>query len=567
MSTAATPAAGTGRPVDQVLQRFKALPNRTRLALMIAVPAAVAAMVGLMIWAQQPDYKVLFSGLSDRDGGAVVAALNQMQIPNRVGDGGASIQVPSDKVHEVRLRLAQQGLPKGGTVGFETMDNPKYGLTQFQEQLHFQRALEGELSRSIMSLSAVQTARVHLAVPKQTVFIREQQKPTASVVVTLHPGRTLDRQQLQGIVHLVASSVPDLAPKSVSVVDQHGALLTGSGVTEANGLDANQMAYLNQLEANYVKRITDILTPLVGGENIKAQVNIDVDFSQVEQTSETYKPNQNKDQQAIRSQQTSEQQQSGGSTAAGVPGSLTNQPPGGGTAPINPTAPGQPPTNPQAANASATTQTGPSSSRRDATINYEVDKTVSHAKLPTGTIRRLSAAIVVNHRLAGPSKDPRVQTKPGATEALSDDELKRITALAKEAIGFSDKRGDSINVVNAPFTKGQTPEETPMWQDPTMISLAGQLGKWLVVLLLGSLLVFGVLRPLLRQLNPPPSPLGIKPDEVDETDDDDDDAAAKVDINPSARRKEALDQARKLAKTEPKMVASVVRNWVGGEPA
>lgn len=281
-----TPAAAP--EARGLLVQLGTMPMQRKLALGAGVATLVAVLVALSLWSVRPDYKVLYANLSDKDGGAIIAALSQMNVPYKHADGGTAILVPADKVHDARLKLASQGLPKGSTVGFELMDNARFGITQFQERLTFQRGLEGELTRSIEALAAVQSARVHLALPNQNGFFREQQKPSASVLVHLHPGRTLDRAQIAGIVHLVSSSVPDLSPKAVSVVDQTGALLTESadGSHKGAGLDAQQLQYVAQIESTYARRIADILEPVVGRDNLRAQVTADIDFSQSESTSE-----------------------------------------------------------------------------------------------------------------------------------------------------------------------------------------------------------------------------------------------------------------------------------------
>ncbi|MFZ2297934.1 MAG: flagellar basal-body MS-ring/collar protein FliF, partial [Aquabacterium sp.] len=272
-------------------QRVMALPVQRKLMLGGGIAAIVAIFVAMMLWGREGDYRVLYTNLSDKDGGAILAQLQQMQVPYKHADGGAAILVPAEKVHDVRLKLASAGLPKGSVVGFELMENQKFGTTQFQERLNFQRGLEGELVRSIQALSSVQSARVHLALPNQNGFFREQQKASASVVLTLYTGRTLDRGQIAGIVHLVSSSVPEMSPKAVSIVDQTGALLSGpqEGVDHA-GLDAQQLQYVRQIETNYAQRIRDILEPVVGKENLRAQVTAELDFSQTESTAEEYKP-------------------------------------------------------------------------------------------------------------------------------------------------------------------------------------------------------------------------------------------------------------------------------------
>ena len=363
---------------------------------------------------------MLYANLSDKDGGAVIAQLSQMNVPYRMSEGGAAILVPAAQVHDLRLKMATAGLPKGTVSGFELMDNARFGQTQFQERLTFQRGLEGELTRSISSLAAVEAARVHLALPNQNGFFREQQKPSASVLLTLHPGRTLDRAQIAGIVHLVSSSVPEMSPKAVSVLDQSGALLTGGAEGAAGaGLDAQQLQYVNQIEAGYTKRIVELVEPIVGHDNLRASVTAEIDFSQTEATSEEFKPNQGADASvSIRSQQTTEQGGgSGTALASGIPGAASNQPPIAATAPL--TGASQPL---HAAAAGIASGTG---GRREAVTNYEVDKTVRVIKSATGNVKRLNAAVVVNNRSV---TDAKGKIDPGAARRRRDREDHRARA-------------------------------------------------------------------------------------------------------------------------------------------
>ncbi|MCL5061095.1 MAG: flagellar M-ring protein FliF, partial [Candidatus Thermoplasmatota archaeon] len=365
-----------------------------KIMLALGVAAAVAVMGAVWMWGQQPDYRVLFSNFSDRDGGAIVAELEKMNIPYRYAEGGGAVLVPADRVHDARLKLASQGLPKGGNVGFELMENQKLGSSQFIERVNFQRAMEGELARSIESVSAVQAARVHLAMPKDSVFVSEQKAPTASVLLNLHPGRTLDPQQISAIVHLVASSVPELPIKNVTVVDQNGNLLSDTGkAASVNGMDPSQIKYVQELQQSVVKRIESIITPIVGPGNVRAEATADVDFSRSEQAVESYKPNQTPDAMVVRSQQTSESL-NGAANPGGVPGALTNQPPAPATAPIN-AAPLAAPAQNAAAPAGAAAATN---TRKDATVNYEVDKTIQYVQQGSGGLKRLSVAVVVNYR-------------------------------------------------------------------------------------------------------------------------------------------------------------------------
>ncbi len=529
---------------------FGALPMRNKLMLGAGTAALAAVIVTAAMYARQPDYRVLFSNLSDRDGGAVVGALAQMNVPYRFSDVGGVIMVPADKVHDVRLRLASQGLPKGGTVGFELVESQKFGTTQFQERLNYQRGLEGELARSIMALGSVASARVHLALPTANGFFREQQKPSASVLITLHAGRMLERAQIAGIVHLVASSVPDLTTKQVSVIDQTGALLSsqGEGVQSA-GLDPTQLQYLRAMESAYIARIVEIVEPIVGRGNVKAQVTADVDFSLSESTAEQYRPNQGNEPAAVRSQQVTEAAgAAAGAAAGGVPGAMSNQPPVPPAAPIN--GPGQ--ALPQAQGANGAPAQAARDTRKESTTNYEVDKTVRVTRAASGSLKRLTAAVVVNHRRT-------VDEEGKATLVpLDPKEVEQIQSLVREAIGFSKDRGDALNVVNAPFTTEQVPvpEAIPLWKDPDVLSLARSIGLQLGLVVLGLLAIFGVIRPALKR--PPPPPAGSRGTVVA------DDLTLPPPTGATAQRGAANpnDDVVRLARENPATVANVVRSWV-----
>jgi len=562
-STANNAANGAISSVQGRLQSFLArLSSQQKIGLMLTVSSVVALLAAGWMWTQAPDYKVLFSNVSDGDGGAIIASLQQMNVPYKFAEGGGAILVPSNQVHDTRLKLASQGLPRGGLVGFELMEKQKFGTSQFLEQVNFQRALEGELARSVQALAAVDSARVHLAIPKQSVFMREQQKPSASVLVNLYPGRTLDPQQVNAIVHLVSSSVPNLHVKNVTVVDQQGDLLTRIDESNANtGLDPAQLKYLHALEQSYIKRIEAILIPIVGQENVRAQVAAEVDFAHSEQTSETYRPNQDPAGSTLRSQQTSESTTVGTQNEGGVPGALSNQPPVPATAPVTTPQPAPRGTNAGQASDAPGSQprapTPPTSTRKDATINYEVDKTIQHVRKPVGGIKRLSVAVVVNYRKVV-DENGVISAKP-----LSEVEKSQITDLVKEAVGFSRERGDTLNVVNSHFTgvEREAAPELPLWKQPEVIELAQQIGKTLLIGGLILYLVLGVLRPSLKRINQPEPPLLAEP----ETDEQHVQPVPALTPAPQpSEYEQRLALARQLAKKEPKLVANVVKQWVAG---
>jgi flagellar biosynthesis/type III secretory pathway M-ring protein FliF/YscJ len=339
--TETTEATVASAPLERARAALARLDNRQKVVLMVAIAALIALLVAAATLLRQSEFRILFSNVGERDGGAIIAALEQMNVPFRFNDSGSAILVPAARVHDVRLRLASQGLPRGGAVGFELMESQKFGISQFAEQLNYQRGLEGELSRTVQSIAAVEAARVHLAIPKPSVFMREELKPSASVMLRLYPGRSLDAAQIAGIQNLVAASVPQLSPASVTLLDQSGTLLSQmkSKLLEA-GLDPTQVKYVNEIEASIIRRVEDILTPIVGAGNARVQVAADIDFSQSEHTAETHRPNTTPPEISIRSQQTNESA-STSPTAQGVPGALSNQPPVPATAPL--TQPAVPP--------------------------------------------------------------------------------------------------------------------------------------------------------------------------------------------------------------------------------
>lgn len=552
---AASPSAEVIEAPPGFAQRVMALPMQRKLMLAGGIAALVAIFLAMMVWGREGDYRVLYANLSDKDGGAILTQLQQMQVPYKMADGGGAILVPADKVHDVRLKLASAGLPKGSVVGFELMENQKFGVTQFQERLNFQRGLEGELTRSIQSISSVQSARVHLALPNQNGFFREQQKASASVVLTLYPGRTLDRGQIAGIVHLVSSSVPEMSTKAVSIVDQTGALLSGpqEGADQA-GLDAQQLQYVRQIESNYTQRIRDILEPVVGKDNLRAQVNAEVDFSQIESTAEEYKPNQGQQASAsIRSQQTSEQSGQGSATPSGVPGAASNQPPVPATAPVNGSAQQL-----QAAQGGGTTN---STSRREAVTNYEVDKTVRVTRNATGTIKRLNAAVVLNHRTVTDAKGKTT------TQPISPEELDKLTALVRETIGVDDKRGDSVKIINTPFhVDKEEVDETPMWKRPETLDIVRTLALPLGLALAAVVVVFGAIRPAIKAAQPV-EPSAEELQKLNAVVDDANELpgmehsevlALEGPGGPDAR----LEAARQFARENPLAMANVVRGWM-----
>lgn len=556
-------------PVNPTIsQRLAGLDQGQRLRLVMGIVLFVAIGIVGLVMGRQAEWRVLFTNLADKDGGAVIAQLGTLNVPYKYSEGGGAILVPADRVHDVRLKLASLGLPKGSVNGFEMMESNRFGMTQFQERLTFQRGLEGELTRSIQALSSVQNARVHLALPNQNGFFREQQKPSASILLSLYPGRSLDRAQLAGIVHLVASSVPEMNADAVSVLDDTGKLLSspaaGSGAVGGSG-DAEQLQHVQQVEQLYSRRILDILEPIVGRQNVKAQVTAELDFSQTESTTESHKPNQAPDSSAVRSQQIVESTNGATpSTPAGVPGATSNQPPAQSSAPINGAAQG----------VSAGIQGaagGSGSGKRESIINYEVDKTIRVVKAASGAIKRISAAVMVNNQVTTDAKGKTTSTP------LSDAQIEKMTALVRETIGFNKDRGDSLNMMNAPFAAEKVESiDVPLWRQPDVIDLVRSFAWPVGTLLFGALVLMGVVRPALKSLMQAPSGRSVasasqRVGQLDAIESEQPDRpqlnAPRLSNEPSqpSGSELRLDDARKLTRDNPAAVANIVKSWINGE--
>lgn len=570
MATVPSETPNTATPASAFrLEHFNQLSNQKKIGVILAAGAAIALLVGALMWSQTPEYRVLYSNIQDQDGAAIISALQQMNVPYKISENGGAILVPDKQVHEVRLKLAGQGLPKGGLAGFEIMENQKFGSSQFLEQVNYQRALEGELARSVQSLSAVQSARVHLAISKPSVFSRERQQPSVSVLLNLHPGRVLSVEQVSAIVHLMSSSVPNLPVKNVTVVDQNGNLLsTQNDKKQDSRFDAKQLEYIQEIEESYIRRIEAILTPITGAPNVRAQVTADVDFSRIDRAEEIYRPNNSESEGAsIRSQQTHESTSIGSKFDGGIPGALSNRPPEPAIAPIEAggkKAGGENADGEEDANKEAPPI--PTDKKKESTTNYEVDKTVQHTQQSSGNIKRLSAAVVVNYR-------KKVDENGEVTyEPLSADEIKEINNLVREAMGYNEKRGDSLTVTNSIFTGDSTPIlEVPLWKDPDVVMFAKDIGKQLLIAAVVLFFLLKIFKPFLKSLAPPPPPA---PELTDQT------AAVAADGTPleglpgqidgvsmqqALQRsifEENLKRAKQLALDEPAIVAGVVKDWM-----
>ncbi|MFU0931672.1 flagellar basal-body MS-ring/collar protein FliF [Kluyvera cryocrescens] len=558
-------ATATQNKTLEWVNRLRANP---KIPLMVASAAAVAILVAMVLWAKSPDYRTLFSNLSDQDGGAIVTQLTQMNVPYRFADNGGALEVPADKVHELRLRLAQLGLPKGGTVGFELLDQEKFGISQFSEQVNYQRALEGELSRTIETLGPVKSARVHLAMPKPSLFVREQKAPSASITVNLEPGRALDEGQISAVVHLVSSAVAGLPPGNVTLVDQGGHLLTQSN-TSARDLNDAQLKYTADVEARVQRRIEAILGPIVGNGNVHAQVTAQVNFDNKEQTDEQYRPNGDASQAAIRSRQVSESDQSGSPYPGGVPGALSNTPAPAPSAPIA-TQPANQNAN-QNANQAANGQnnatrnaatTGPRNSQRSETSNYEVDRTIMHTKKNVGDVQRLSVAVVVNYR----------NLPDGKPLPLTSDQMKQIEDLTREAMGFSTTRGDTLNVVNSPFNDSdESGGELPFWKQQAFIDQLMSAGRWLLILIVAWLLWRKAIKPQLvrrEQLAQAAVEQNKAQQEIQEAVEvrlSKDEQTQQRRANQRLGAEVMSQRIREMSDNDPRVVALVIRQWMNND--
>jgi len=542
------------------MRGLKDLPAVRQLALLLGLAMAVAAGIALFTWSQQPNYMPVYPGLAEKDASAVAEALRAAGLPVRLDPATGSVTVPGDKIYEARMRLAAQGLPKGTAMGFEMIQQDQgLGTSQFMETARYQLALETELARTVGSLQPVKAARVHLALPKASPFVRLQDNASASVLVELYPGRQLEQGQVSSIVHIVASSVPDLTPGAVTVIDQYGHLLTEGDPDSEAAQSTAQFEQTHRLEADYVRRLEQLLTPMLGAGRVNAQVAADMDFSVTEEAHETYKP----DTAAVRSEQTSEDTTRNGAGAAqGIPGATSNQPPA--AAPAKPAVAAKDKDTAAvpaaaAAAASATSADNVVTQSRSNTRNYELDRTLSHTRQPVGRLRRLSVAVLVDNL-------PRTDAKTGKTALtpLSKDEMAKVEALVREAVGFDAARGDSVSVENAPFAAAEVPAITPLplWQRPELRDIARQgLGALSVLVL-----IFVVLRPLLRNLlsasrATAPLRIGELPVDVGEE---------RLSLNgPNGAATLAYEQklaaARGAVAQDPKRVAQVVKTWLGND--
>ena len=458
---------------------FNKLSLVRQFGLMVGLAASIAIGFAVVLWSRAPDYRVLFSNLEFADANQVIEQLRLYNIPYQFEGDARAVLVPDEYVHQARLKLSAEGFTVDKTVGFELMDKDQsLGVSQFMENARYRRGLEGELSRTIASMVAVRNARVHLAIPKETVFVRDQKKTSASVFLELFSGRKLERTQVAAIANLVASSVPSLDVKDVTVVDQRGQLLNSRDEDEDVVLAAKQFEYARKVEETLLNRVNSILLPVVGQGRFRAEVSADVDFTAIEQTDEMYNP----DLPALRSEQTVDENRVG-ANAQGVPGALSNQPPGPSSVPEVANGAGE----------GSAASVGTGSSRKQATRNFELDRSISYTKHQSGRIDRITVAVVVDDL-----QSVSAETGEAVRTPWTENELQRLRILVQDAVGYAASRGDSVNVINSPFVP-EVPfveEDIPIWMQPWIWDIAKQVGSVLFILLM----VFGILRPILKNL-------------------------------------------------------------------
>ncbi|PCJ21920.1 MAG: flagellar M-ring protein FliF [Gammaproteobacteria bacterium] len=575
-------------PANALVAGFNSLSVIRQFGLMIGLAASIAIGFSVVLWSQEPNYRPLFSNLSDLDVVEITAVLDQNKIPYKIDFKSGLLLVPATDVHTARLQMASEGYSAEQSVGYEMLQkDPSFGTSQFMETARYHRSIEGELARTISAMKAVKSARVHLALPKRSVFVGDKRKPSASIFLEVVPGRSLDKINVAAIVHLVAASIPDLSSKDVTVVDQQGRLLSENDGDSDILMASKQFEYSRSIEKHYNNQISNILLPILGEDNFAVQISAEVDFTKSEQTSESYNP----DLPALRSEKILDEERNGGGVLGGVPGALTNQPPAAGNAPQAGAGAG----------GAAGENNQESNRRSQATRNYELDRTLSHTKRQAAKLVRLSVAVAVDHKLVS-GVAASVPATPAATEdgeeaaegeevvavtpvaqtqtqrvALSNEELARLTLLVKNTIGFDAARGDSVEIISQKFLRDEVvpvvPAEPELWQQPWFWEAAKQGGAGLIILIL----VFGVLRPFMnnlsasgadaQQVSDLADPDGIYHDELtdDELDEESVTLSAGVESllpGPDENFEQQVDAVRSMIADDPGRVAQVIKTWL-----
>ena len=560
---------GKGESILNKLPFINQIKHNAKMAGSIAAVIAIAIISIIYLWVKDDSYSVLFSNLNDKDGGEIISQLDKMNIPYKFSSSGSTILIPEDKVYDTRLRIAQQGLPKGGAVGFELLDKESFGMSQFNEQINYQRALEGELSRTISIISSIDDARVHLAMPKPSLFVRERKFPSASVALTLLPGRSLSQGQIDAIIHLISSSVPELQADKVTIIDQHGHLLTGENYRDRNA-NVAQLEFSERIENSVRERVEKIIIPILGKNNVRVQVNAEVDFSRQESTSEIYDPNSDIAKQTIRSKQLTENRQLINSYGiGGVPGALSNQPVPTSSAPIDEDKESK----------DITDKPQPSNWQSNNTLNYEVNRQVVHSQIPEGRIKRLSVAVLVNYKFVtnelennetNESNDENKSSLP--TEQwvkLDSNELNNIESLARQAMGFSQLRGDSLTVANLKFTDQESDEDSGIafWKTPEFYDSIKTGGKYLIYILIIWIIWRKALRSVWLKLQR--HYLSFNNKEVDDHITLDE----KLDYKAHSKQQQKIFEdnmqqqqyIRKIVEKDPRVMALIIRGWLNKE--
>lgn len=542
----------SGSKAETMLSNFNQLDVLRQMALLVGFAASIALGFAIVLWSQSDNYRPLMSSLNELDASAIVSVLEQNQIKYRIDPSSGALLVREDDIHRARMQVAGADISQPNTVGYELLEQDQgLGTSQFMENARYLRSVEGELARTISSLEVVRQARVHLAVPRQSVFLRDQRKPSASVFLNLTPGRTMDSAQANSIMRLVASSVPQMDVKDVTIVDQRGNLLSKGEESETDQAMARQLEHTRLVEQRINDRIRSILEPIAGPGRFQTAVSVDIDFTQIEQSAEQFNP----DMPAIRSEQTVEEQRTGDFGPLGIPGALSNQPPQDGFAPE------------EAVGAGGAAGQAVGNRRSQATRNFELDRTLSYSRNDSGRIARLTVAVVVDDLIQRNSETGAAERTP-----WNENEIERITTLVRNAVGYSAARGDSVSVINTPFVEGVVEEipELPFWEQPWVWDLAKQVLAGLFVLIL----IFGVLRPILRNLATrsdkdledaeldalAPLDGGLSDDQVTLSASDDPLLAP-----PSDLYERQLNAIRALIAENPGRVAQVVRHWVAND--
>lgn len=529
-------------------QGMSTLPIIRQLGLLIGLAASIALGIAIVLWMKTPNYTMLPGQLSGQTLNDVIGVLERNNIRYNVDPSTGSVMVDSAKVNEAKLKLASENLGLRSGHGFEMIDKDQgFGTSSFLQKARYQRALEGELARTITSMRSVQSARVHLAIPKDSAFIRNKRESSASVFVNMVPGHTIEKSQIAAITNLVASSISSLKTSQVTIVDDKGKLLSNAETADMMGLTTSQLDYTRNIEKTFVDRIERMLSPIVGLGNVRAQVTAEIDFTQTESTQESFNP----DLPAVRSEQSSEEQ-SQGSSQGGIPGALTNQPPANATAPVKANQQG------------TTTQQGSNRTSRRSTKNYELDKTISHTRNRAGAVKSLSVAVVLDNKLAAAGGTDKAKDEKRIP--YTQQELERITSLVRETVGFNNLRGDSVNVINVPFTKIEIeslPEEA-IYEKAWVWDIVKQALGGIAVLFM----IFGILKPVMKNLAIRPPVQRIISNSGEELDEDQlslNNAENQKKLAKAANHEERLQLAQSLASQEPKRVVQVVKNWMGDE--